>query len=128
MAVMEVLSDDDNMYVLYQNYVKRDKNVVEHSVVCLIYTLVFQCQHDNEQRMKKLESYKTEEGKRKRVQRKVDRAEEQKLRYIKVLLFFRVLTVRENQECFSRSGGSQEIISLLFLMYSWRIYKLILCH
>lgn len=46
-----------------------------------------QCQHDNEQRMRRLESYKTEEGKKKRVRRKMDRVEEQKQRYGKYLLF-----------------------------------------
>ena len=43
--------------------------------------ILLQCQHDNEERYKRLERYKTAEGKRKRVQRKIDRAEEQKLRY-----------------------------------------------
>ena len=53
----------------------------------LISMILFQCQHDNVQRMKRLESYRTEQGKRKRVQRKVNRVEEQKLRYRNRLLF-----------------------------------------
>ncbi|XP_068705034.1 uncharacterized protein [Montipora foliosa] len=39
------------------------------------------CQHDNRERMKLLEYYKTDAGKKKRVKRKVNRAEEQELRY-----------------------------------------------
>ena len=53
----------------------------------LISMILFQCEHDNEQRMKRLETYRTEQGKRKRVQRKVNRVEEQKLRYRNCLLF-----------------------------------------
>lgn len=43
------------------------------------------CQHDNEERMRRLERYRTETGKRKRVQRNINRAEEQELRkkYVK---------------------------------------------
>ena len=33
------------------------------------------CQHDNEERMRRLERYRTETGKQKRVQRKINRAE-----------------------------------------------------
>ncbi|XP_015772535.1 PREDICTED: uncharacterized protein LOC107350811 [Acropora digitifera] len=38
------------------------------------------CQSDNEERMRRLERYKTDAGKRKRVQRKINRSEEQELR------------------------------------------------
>lgn len=38
------------------------------------------CRHDNEERMKRLKRYQTDDAKKKRVQRKVSRAEEQELR------------------------------------------------
>ena len=37
--------------------------------------------HDNEERMKRLERKRSEEGKKKRVQLKINRTEEQALRY-----------------------------------------------
>ena len=43
---------------------------------------IMKCQHDNEERMRQLESYRTETGKQKRVQRKINRAEEQELRLV----------------------------------------------
>ena len=54
-----------------------------YQVFLLLFTLLSflpQCQHDNEERMKRLERYKTDAEKRKRVQRKRNRAEEQELR------------------------------------------------
>ena len=54
-----------------------------YQVFLLLFTLLSflpQCQHDNEERMKRLERYKTDAEKGKRVQRKRNRAEEQELR------------------------------------------------
>ena len=50
-------------------------------LIIVTMAILLHCQHDNEERYKRVERYKTAEGKRKRVQRKIDRAEEQKLRY-----------------------------------------------
>ena len=43
-----------------------------------------QCASDNKERMKRLERKRSEEGKKKRVQLKVNRTEEQALRYIEL--------------------------------------------
>ena len=43
---------------------------------------IMKCQHDNEERMRRLERYRTETGKQKRVQRKINHAEEQELRLV----------------------------------------------
>ena len=40
----------------------------------------FKCRHDNEQQMKRLKRYQTDDAKKKWVQSKVSRAEEQELR------------------------------------------------
>ena len=60
-----------------------------YQVFLLLFTLLSflpQCQHDNEERMKRLERYKTDAEKRKRVQRKRNRAEEQELR-LEIIFF-----------------------------------------
>ena len=43
---------------------------------------IMKCQHGNEERMRRLERYRPETGKQKRVQRKINRAEEQELRLV----------------------------------------------
>ena len=53
---------------------------------------IMKCQHDNEERMRRLERYRTETGKQNRVQRKINRAEAQELRLVihdKVSSFFK---------------------------------------
>ena len=47
----------------------------------MFHLLIFQCEADTQDRMKRLERKKTDSGKRKRVQHKINRAEEQALRY-----------------------------------------------
>ena len=52
-------------------------------LICFSLSLPFfiiKCTHDNEERMKRLKRYQTDDAKKKRVQRKVSRAEEQELR------------------------------------------------
>ena len=60
-----------------------------YQVFLLLFTLLSflpQCQHDNEERRKRLERYKTDAEKRKRVQRKRNREEEQELR-LEIIFF-----------------------------------------
>ena len=60
--------------------------------VCNLSLFIMKCKHDNEERMRRLERYRREPGKRKRVQRKINRAEEQELRLVihgKVSYFFK---------------------------------------
>ena len=56
------------------------RNVEESFCKLNIFFGIFQCEADNEDRMKRLERKKTEAGKRKRVQHKINRTEEQTLR------------------------------------------------
>lgn len=66
--------------------------------VCNLSRFIMKCQHDNEERMRRLERYRTETGKRKRVQRKINRAEEQELRLVihgKVSSFFKEYLVND---------------------------------
>ena len=47
----------------------------------VLHLLIFQCEADTQDRMERLERKKTDSGKRKRVQHKINRTEEQALRF-----------------------------------------------
>lgn len=59
----------------------------------IFHTFKLQCQYDNNERMKRLESKRTNEGKKKRIQMKMDRTEQQKLRCVQLCILLLVCPV-----------------------------------
>lgn len=55
-------------------------SVLQKTNMFFTVSLFLKCRHDNEERMRRLKRYQTDDFKKKRVQRKVSRAEEQELR------------------------------------------------
>ena len=63
-------------------YMNLDCQTMKIFKVLNLSLFIMKCQHDNEERMRRLERYRTETGKQKRVQRKINLAEEQELRLV----------------------------------------------